>query len=91
MAPQIEPSCIKIEVKNEVYLKWPKTRGPMNQVKIKTKGFGPTGGKPPGHLAKAKWAQKLRTRYEDKVAGYPTRPGPRGPANLGPTQLVAPN
>ena len=27
--------------------------------------LGPTGGKPPGHLAKAKWAKKLRMRYED--------------------------
>ena len=27
--------------------------------------LGPTGGKPPGHLAKAKWAKQLRMRYED--------------------------
>ena len=32
---------------------------------ITTTCLDPTGGKPPGHLAKAKWAQKLRTRYED--------------------------
>ena len=65
MAPQIEPSCIKIEVKNEVYLKWPKTRGPGKPGKLAPCSLGPTGGKPPGHLAKAKWAKKLRMRYED--------------------------
>ena len=32
LEPKIEPSCIKIEVKNEDYLKWPKTRGRGNEV-----------------------------------------------------------
>ena len=57
MAPEIEPSCSKIEVKNEVYLKLLKTRGPGE---ITPCSLGPTGGKPPDHLAKAKWAQRVR-------------------------------
>ena len=64
-SPRSSQLASKIEAKNQVYLKWPKTRARVNPVKIKTKGLGPTGGKPPGHSAKAKWAQKLRMRYED--------------------------
>ena len=64
-SPRSSQLASKIEAKNQVYLKWPKTRGPRSPRKIKTKGLGPTGGKPPGHLAKAKWAPKLRMRYED--------------------------
>ena len=54
MAPEIEPSCIKIEVKNEVYLEHAKNKGAGE---IAPCSLGPTGGKPPDHLAKAKWAQ----------------------------------
>ena len=40
LAPEIEPSCIKIEVKNEVYLKWAKNKGPGKPGKHDYQGFG---------------------------------------------------
>ena len=59
--PKSSQVALKIEVKNHSILNG-KKQGPKEM----TKWFlVPTGGTPPGHLAKAKWAQKLRMRYED--------------------------
>ena len=51
----------KIEVKNQSISNC-KKRGPKELAKW---FLASTGGNPPGHLAKAKQAQKLRMRYED--------------------------
>ena len=40
-----------------------KNKRPEEPSEMETMGLGPTGGNPPGHLAKAKWAQELRIRY----------------------------
>ena len=59
--PKSSQVALKIEVKNSSMLNDEK-----GHPKEMAKWFlASTGGNPPGHLAKAKWAQKLGTRYED--------------------------
>ena len=59
--PKSRQVALKIKVKNHSSLNAPK----LSPDEMKWWFLASTGGNPPGSLAKAKWAQKLRMRYED--------------------------